>query len=89
MRSTSDILDTLHDRINRQENYIATFESTSGRKVLQHLCQVGYVVKPSFVAGDPYTTAYNEGQRALVLSILRQVNKDPTALIKQIETSIQ
>jgi hypothetical protein len=81
----SAILEVLGDRIHRQENYVATFTSPQGQKVLQHLCKVGHVTTSTMVPGDTHLTSYNEGKRDLVLAILRQVHKDPSALIKQIE----
>lgn len=38
--------------------------------VLQHIALVGHIGATTHCAGDPYTTAFREGQRALALHIL-------------------
>jgi hypothetical protein len=38
--------------------------------VLQQIAAVGHMGRTTHVAGDPYTTAFREGQRALALYIL-------------------
>ncbi len=42
--------------------------SVDGQVVLQDLCDSYYDVS-SFVPGDPYATAFNEGRRAVVIAI--------------------
>lgn len=79
------VLDSIKDRINRHENYVATFTSPQGRKVLEHLCKISHVTDSAFVSGSFDMTAYENGKRDLVLAILRQINKDPSDIIKQIE----
>lgn len=61
--------------------YQSTFSSVSGQEVLRHLVSISVTV-PSHVPGDPYTTAFNEGRRHLVLSILRQLNRDVFEMIQ-------
>lgn len=39
-------------------------------EVLQHIAVVGHIGTTTHVPGDPYTTAFQEGQRALALHIL-------------------
>lgn len=50
----------LNDALNKEPNAGAAL------KVLQSL----YHERPSFVPGDPYTTAFKEGQRDVYLTIL-------------------
>jgi tripartite-type tricarboxylate transporter receptor subunit TctC len=38
--------------------------------VLQRIAAVGHIGATTHTAGDPYTTAFKEGQRALALYIL-------------------
>ena len=85
----SDIVDNLKARINRHENYVATFQTAAGQEVLRDMCKSFHVLGPTFVAGDPNLTAFREGQRHVVLSILRYVNRDTTAIIKQVEEGLQ
>lgn len=42
----------------------------------------------TFVGGDPYATAFREGQRHIVLSILKFVNKDHDEIVRAIEEEI-
>lgn len=79
------IKNNLRDRIRLHESYQVVFQSPDGEKVLRHIMKVGNVTKPSFVAGDPHSTAFNEGRRHLALSILRFVGKDHKKLIQMIE----
>ena len=49
--------------------YKATFTSPDGDLVLKHLMKAFNVYKPTFTT-DPATTAFREGQRHVVLSLL-------------------
>lgn len=51
----------------RQRAYYDLFNSTLGQEVLEDM-RAGFCGE-SHVPGDPYTTAHNEGQRAVVLKI--------------------
>lgn len=84
-----DKYEKLRAMINRHENYQAVFGSPQGQQVLAHLIKVSGVTSSNFVAGDPTATAFKEGQRHLVLSILKCVNRDTQELIKQIEKGMQ
>lgn len=84
-RRVSEALDGLAMMINRHERYCAHFESAEGKAILRDLMRKYRVLETTHVPGDPHSTAYNEGQRSVILSILRYVNKDTTSLIKQIE----
>ncbi len=88
MKIVSSAVEAMRDRINRQENYIATFTSPQGQEVLKHLIRSCHVTKPTFTPGDPYQTAFKEGQRHVILSILSQINKDTTDIIKQLEEDL-
>jgi hypothetical protein len=83
------IVDTLKDRIDLHENYLVTFTSKEGQKVLAHLCKVAKVTESSHTPGDPYTTAFKEGQRSIVTSILKYINKDQSEFIKQVEDALK
>lgn len=43
-------------------------------QVLQDLARIGYAERSSFVASDPYSTAFQEGKRFVYLHILRQLD---------------
>jgi hypothetical protein len=44
---------------------------------LEYLALVGNLTQSSFVANDPYTTAFNEGRRSLVLEVLSLADLGP------------
>lgn len=83
----SDIADAIRDRLALHGSYRVVFDPGSPhvRRVLRHLCKVGHVLDTTFVAGDPYQTALHEGERRMVLSLLRFIHKNPESLIKQLE----
>jgi len=60
------------------KDYAITFGSEQGRRVLKDL--LGYRDRISFDP-DPYQTAFNEGQRSVVLRVTSKI-KD---LVKEVE----
>lgn len=81
MRLSKDrrlVITRIHD------SYKAVFDSPDGQRVMKHLCKHFNVTNPKF-STDPYLTAFKEGQRHVVMSILKYVNKDQSVLINQIE----
>jgi hypothetical protein len=63
--------------------YQDVFSTTSGKEVLEHLSRVCHVVSSTFHE-NPSTAAFREGQRHVVLSIIRMVEKDNVELIKSV-----
>ena len=53
---------------NTREDYRLVFDTDSGDQVLKDLQNRFFINQPTFV-GDPYETAFREGQRAVVLFI--------------------
>lgn len=84
-RAIADAVNTLLGRINLQETYAAVFETPQGQQILKHLCKTYKISRSAFAPGQPDMTAYMNGQRDVVIAILRQINKDTTKLIQQIE----
>lgn len=66
----------LKDRKLTHESYRRAFCSPDGQIVLRHLMKKFNVASPTFVNGDTHATAFREGQRHVVLSILKFINKD-------------
>lgn len=66
-----------------QEKYRSVFLSPVGQEVLEHLADVGFLCKPTYDA-DEKVMWMNEGQRRLVLSIIRMIEKDKRNLAEQI-----
>lgn len=65
--------------------YRIVFGTPEGKQVLEHICSVGFISKPTRVKGDPEQSLENEGMRRLALSILRYANIDHADIVKQIE----
>ena len=58
------------------KDYMSTFASPEGLKVLDSLSRFCGENRTCFAAGDPYQTIYNEGVRAVILHIRRMINED-------------
>lgn len=71
------------------ESFKDVFGGPKGQEVLRFIMKKANVTKPTFVAGDPYKTAFNEGQRHLALSIAKYVHTDTDKLLEQIEQNMQ
>lgn len=54
--------------------YKRLFETPDGELVLEHLMKISFIFSTTMVVGDSHLTAMNEGQRRLVLSIMKQLN---------------
>lgn len=77
--------------LNRQKEknnisyaYKRLFSTEDGQIVLKDLMRAGHFDQPSFDA-DPYLTAFNEGERHLLLRIIRTINSDPEKLLQLIK----
>jgi hypothetical protein len=80
---------SLEEAISRQEDFRATFETPQGRRCLKHLMKISGVFSTTHVPGDPYASAFNEGQRAIIMKMVRFMNRDTTSIIQQIEEGLQ
>ena len=67
----------LKKAIKTQAYYKQTFATPEGKEVLKDLLNSCGVLTTSFVPGDPYHTAYNEGRREIANRILAMVEADP------------
>lgn len=56
--------------------YRRTFNTDDGQKVLDDLMKRFSFGATTFVSGDPYASAFNEGQRAAVLLITRMLSEE-------------
>ena len=56
-------------------DYGTCFKTTAGRKVLAHLLTVGHVYEPCHVPGDPYSTAFRDGQRDMAVMVLMHLSE--------------
>ena len=58
------------------------FSTPEGKVVLQHLFISLKMGESTFVSGDPYTSAYNEGKRSVYVEIIRNMELDLTPFFK-------
>ncbi len=58
------------------EAYRSVFETPQGEVVLAHLAKTCHVFEPVAVQGDPHMTYMRDGERRVVLSILKTLNYD-------------
>jgi len=73
--------------ISVNKAYKRTFSTDDGQTVLEDLMvSAGVISGSSFVAGDPYQTAFNEGRREIVNRIIESVNIDPSKFMKIMES---
>lgn len=68
-----------------KSNYIRTFSSDEGKQVLADLESKCYIKDTTF-SRDPHLTAFNEGQRSVVLSIKSMMDLD-VAKLKEIQSA--
>ena len=62
--------------------YQHVFATRDGDLILKDLMRTGYFDISSFAEGDPHVTAFREGQRAMVLRILKIINTDPAYVLE-------
>lgn len=68
--------------IKLQEKFKKVFESSDGAEVLSYLMMRCHFSELSYVLGDPHHSAFQEGQRHVVNSILAFLLKTPEQLQK-------
>lgn len=64
--------------------YKRLFDSEDGKIVLKDLARSCRLDQSSF-SSDPYETAFNEGERHVVLRILKTIEADPEKLLQLIK----
>jgi len=69
--------------------YRKVFSSDDGKEVLKDLMKVAHVLDCTYYSGDPHETAYREGERSIVLRILKTINTDPEQVLKMLEQDNQ
>ena len=70
-------------RLTKSKLYKRLFNSEDGSRVLQDL-MVSHYMTGNTMSADPYVTAFNEGQRNVVLRLLKLVKEDVGAIEKRI-----
>lgn len=76
------------DQIKAQRSRIVdmknAFTTESGARVLGQLIKT-YMMKSSYVPNDSHGTAFNEGARSVVLTILSNMKIDPNKITQMME----
>ena len=70
-----------NERAERIRAYKRVFDSEDGKKVLQDLMKSCHVFTSTMDA-NPNETAYKEGERSVVLRIMRTLKIDPSEIEK-------
>lgn len=68
--------DLFAKRDSLARSYRAVFETPEGEVVLAHLAKTCHLFTPTFVRGDPHMSALQEGERRVVLSIMKILDTD-------------
>jgi hypothetical protein len=71
-----------------KDDYVETFSTPHGQRVLNHILRQAGVTDPRFHS-DPATTQFYEGHRHLAMSIFRQVHSSPEHLTGLISGEIK
>lgn len=70
-----------HKLIAKAKDYKQVFSSQAGERILHDLIQFSGMLS---VEMDPTKAVFQNGQRNVVIMILKQLNTDPSALIDHI-----
>lgn len=70
-----------------KRDYLATFSTPEGKRVLTHLEHICFIHKTTFVKGDEFSTIRNEGTRFIVVHIQNMMNMDIVTLKKLVRES--
>lgn len=77
--------ETTKKHIATIDDYQKVFGSERGKKVLRHMMRISGFLSTSHVNNDPYSTAFNEGMRSMVIQIIKKTKID----IKDLEERLQ
>jgi hypothetical protein len=75
--------DHLVAQLNRLSDYQETFKGERGERVLTHLCSIYGVTNPRFTI-NPNEALFFEGQRHVILSILKFLGRTEVDIMRQI-----
>ena len=68
-----------------KKTYRQLFNTDEGKVILRDLKLRNHMLSSTFVPGDTNDTAFREGQRSVVLTILRMMEEKTTAEIQQLK----
>lgn len=72
-------------QVSRIRDYKQAFGTQAGIRVLQDLMQSHWMLRTSFVRNDPQLSAFQEGERNVVIRILSILKINPEQLQQHIE----
>lgn len=82
------MLTVLRDRIlKRNQRYRVVFAGSVGAAVRDDLFRLGHIGRPTYVAGDPAATAFNEGKRFMALHIASILNLSDEDIVERAQIS--
>lgn len=68
-------------------DFLNTFGSEGGKRVLERLSKLCNENEPTYVDGNTHGTAYKEGQRSVILHIRKMLAKNPNEKKQQVARS--
>lgn len=78
------MLTRLRQRIlKRNERYRLVFAGMVGAAVRDDLFRLGHIGRPTYVAGDPVATAFNEGKRFMALHVAAILNLADEEIVRR------
>jgi hypothetical protein len=83
----SDLIQRLKNRLRLHQAYKSIFNTPDGELVLEHLMRESGILSPKITV-DFNSLLVKEGQKHIVLSILRILGRDVNKLTKQIQESM-
>lgn len=88
-KKRNNIQQVAETQLARVQDYKRTFSSQHGKAVLKDLYSNHFLMRHTFVPNDPTSTAFNEGQRQVVLRIMTMLEQDQNAMAEAIEKFIK
>jgi hypothetical protein len=78
-------------RLQMASDYQAVYNSAEGQRVLRDILREGGILEVAHVAGDPGTSQFNDGKRALALYVVERLrwNEGELVALAQTQTSDQ
>ena len=72
------------ERKHEDELFKEVFKGEAGKELIAHLSNVFHVFKTT-QAPDPYVSAFQEGQRSVVIKIMEMLHQDLDAVKRRLE----
>jgi predicted ATP-dependent serine protease len=76
------------ERKHEDELFKEVFKGEAGKELIAHLSNVFHVFKTTQTP-DPYVSAFQEGQRSVVIKIMEMLHQDLDAVKRRLETMEQ